>query len=184
MLKIIYFIKHNIYYPQFRYIKKYSLYLIMEEVIENISQIVKKSLNNNTVIVNLTNILENLNESQILKIKQKYIKPTKGYSRNVLKKNKHFELVLICWAPHSSSPIHNHESSYCFYRILTSSIDEIRYKKITNNKLIPYSNIKHRKNSIFYIDDNDGVHKMINNANDHGFSIHIYSPPISIIKTY
>ena len=155
----------------------------MEEVIKNISQIVKKSLNDNTEIFKLTNILEDLNETQILEIKKKCIKPTEGYSRNVFIKNKDFELVLICWAPDSSSPIHNHESSYCFYRILTSFIDEIRYKKISNKKLIPYSNIRHRKNSIFYIDDKDGVHKMINNSNDHGFSIHIYSPPLSNIKT-
>ena len=155
----------------------------MNEITDIISKIVKESLTDKNKIFELKNILEDLNATQILELKQNYIKPDKGYSRNVFIKNKDFELVLICWAPNSSSPIHNHESSYCFYKILTSSIDEIRYK-IKDDNLIPYSNIKHRKNSIFYIDDKEGVHKMNNTSSDHGFSIHIYSPPLLNIKTF
>ena len=158
----------------------------MNEAIKQINLSVNKSnLENDDEFFKLKKILENLDCNQIAELKKNHTKPDKGYSRNRYCINDLFELVLICWAPKASSSIHNHGSSSCFYRILSSSIDEIRYNKLDDIISKEHSHIKHRENSISYINDSIGVHQMINTSNDeYGYSIHLYSPPLSNINVY
>ena len=95
-----------------------------------------------------------------------------NYKKNIFYRDKDFEMFIVCGNPFQETKIHNHPNQGCIFKILEGSIDEILYDKNFNVK----NEYKSEKNKIRYIDDNLGIHKMINGSK-HCISLHIYSPP-------
>jgi cysteine dioxygenase len=97
--------------------------------------------------------------------------PENGYNRINLYNCDDFEIILICWAPHANTPIHDHPVNGCLMKILDGSLEEIIYDKNINK-------IKHlirTKDDVNYIDNDLGYHKIKNNSIP-SYSIHLYSP--------
>ena len=61
----------------------------------------------------------------------------------------------------------------CLLKVLEGELEEFLYNK--NLKLRTKSKIK--KNTINYMNNNIGYHRITNNNNINAFSLHIYSPP-------
>jgi len=95
-----------------------------------------------------------------------------NYKKNLFYRDKDYEMFIVCWNPFQETKIHNHPNQGCILKILEGSIDEILYDKNFNLK----NKFKLEKNNIRYIDDNLGIHKMINGSKQ-CISLHIYSPP-------
>lgn len=112
---------------------------------------------------------------------EKYIRfdKDKEYTRNLIYKNSELEIYLICWNKNTSSVIHDHPKNGCIMKILQGELTELLYDK--NLNLIKKSDLK--EGSIKYIDDNIGLHRIIN-GNNKSISLHIYSPPNFISKKY
>jgi cysteine dioxygenase len=104
-----------------------------------------------------------------------YKKNPEKYTRNLIcKEGNKYALILICWAPNSISPIHDHESECCF-KIISGSLHEYTYE-INNNKLIKSSESIYNNGEIGHINDDKGVHSMENLSDDYSLSLHLYIP--------
>ena len=49
------------------------------------------------------------------------------YTRNLVARDEHFELMILCWGPGHESPIHNHEGEDCWMAVLDGALEELRY---------------------------------------------------------
>ena len=97
---------------------------------------------------------------------------TEKYNRILVDKNDDFDIYIITWNKKQESPIHDHSSNGCVYKVLQGSIVEEQYDnnlKLLNSKLVC-------KNVVGYIDNTIGYHKMLNNTDEVVVTLHIYSP--------
>ncbi|KAM3955620.1 cysteine dioxygenase type 1 [Aphomia sociella] len=67
------------------------------------------------------------------------------YTRNLVDAgNGAFNIMILCWGTNHASPIHDHADSHCFMKLLSGSLEEVRYdwpknvepefKKVQKNK--------------------------------------------------
>jgi cysteine dioxygenase len=106
----------------------------------------------------------------------------KKYKKNLVFRNNNFEIFVICWKPKQYSAIHNHSENGCIFKIIKGQLSEHRYKQETL-KLIELNNLS--KDSIGYIDNNEGIHRVLNESkNEDCVSLHIYSPPNFLATLY
>jgi cysteine dioxygenase len=108
------------------------------------------------------------------------------YTRNLVDAgNNHFNLVVLCWNPGQSSPIHDHANSHCLFKCLDGELAETIYGFPDSSK--PMEIVKEsifKRNQVDYMNDKLGLHKVSNNTNYPAISIHLYSPPILECKTF
>ena len=97
-----------------------------------------------------------------------------NYIRKVLFQNDLFEIILIGWDVNQKSPIHNHSSNGCIFKLLSGHIFETIYSTSYINKLETYSFCP---GSCKYIDNNMYYHRIENKSENKAVSLHIYSPP-------
>ncbi|KAJ8704681.1 hypothetical protein PYW07_011869 [Mythimna separata] len=51
------------------------------------------------------------------------------YTRNLVDAgNGAFNIMILCWGPGHASAIHDHADSHCFMKLLSGSLDEVRYE--------------------------------------------------------
>ncbi|XP_059058963.1 cysteine dioxygenase type 1-like [Achroia grisella] len=51
------------------------------------------------------------------------------YTRNLVDAgNGAFNIMILCWGPGHASPIHDHADSHCFMKLLSGSLEEVRYQ--------------------------------------------------------
>ena len=128
-------------------------------------------------IPRLTRILESLRFNP--KEFQRYAHFTAGkYTRNLVGYNGGFTLLMLCWDRGQESPIHDHAGSSCFMKILEGELHEVRYDASNPSRLALKTITQMREEQVAYIDDTQGVHKMVNPSTERGaISLHIYIPP-------
>lgn len=56
-----------------------------------------------------------------------YFDGTKPYTRNIVTVNEHYALIVMCWSPGRSSPVHDHAGSGCWLRVLSGELTESLY---------------------------------------------------------
>ena len=101
------------------------------------------------------------------------------YTRNLIYKDDMIDMFVISWSAHSHTKIHNHAKNGCIMKILKGQLTESIYDK----NLANISMKTLCENSVGYMSDDVGYHK-ISNMSDHiAVSLHIYSPP-NHITTY
>jgi len=49
------------------------------------------------------------------------------YTRNLVAREEHFELMILCWGAGQESPIHNHEGQDCWMAVLEGEMEEVRF---------------------------------------------------------
>jgi cysteine dioxygenase len=96
------------------------------------------------------------------------------YKRKVIFRNDIFEIILIAWNPGSMSPIHGHPENGCLMFLINGSLNEERFNN-NNEKSLGNRNIN--DNSVHYIHNREGKHRISNINNFTVYSVHIYSPP-------
>jgi cysteine dioxygenase len=128
-------------------------------------------------IPRMTRILESLRFNP--KEFQRYAHFAAGkYTRNLVGYNGAFTLLMLCWDRGQESPIHDHSGSSCFMKILEGELHEVRYDATNPNQLGLRSITQMHEEQVAYIDDTQGVHKMVNPSADRGaISLHVYIPP-------
>jgi len=139
----------------------------MEEIIQELTTYFES--NQNKLLQDFLPRFKNINIPLFLK-KQPLIGT---YSKDILFRNKLFEIVFITWGANSQSPIHSHPSNGCILQILDGDLVEERYNK--ELVLFEYNFLKSK--DIGYMDNSFGTHRIINNNNHNVYSFHIYSPP-------
>lgn len=95
------------------------------------------------------------------------------FQKNLVHRDKQFEIFLINWPIDYQSQIHNHAEYGCLLKVLKGGLQERIYHP--NLDLL---DVKDRNcNSISYLDDSIGYHRVRNTNITNSVSLHIYSPP-------
>lgn len=93
------------------------------------------------------------------------------YHRERIYIDDEIEVFIITWGKNQEAKMHNHSENGCFLKILEGSLEETIYSNNENIKRIL------TKGSISYMNDNIGLHSVVNLDNVLCVSLHIYSPP-------
>lgn len=131
---------------------------------------------------------------------KKYAKfDTHRYTRNLVNEgNGKFNLMILCWGERHASSIHSHAGSHCFLKVLDGQMSESLYewpetvedKENANAESKDSKNdaeytpmelretLTFKQNSVTYMNDSLGLHRMENPSNSNGaVTLHCYSPP-------
>ena len=143
---------------------------------------------------NLVNIISALNKNIRMKEMKKIIGNYNGdcidkykffssnnYKKNLIYRNKDYELFLICWMPGQISKIHNHSDNGCVFKILEGVMTEFRYDT-KNLKLI--EKIDYNNKTTEFISNETAYHKFGNLGITPSVSLHLYSPPLQKIRFF
>jgi cysteine dioxygenase len=100
------------------------------------------------------------------------------YTRNCLADTPQFELILLCWEPQQFSPIHDHGGEECWVKIIDGDFKETIYNKNNKGNLTRIRTNFAKPNDITYMTDSMGFHRLKNESNKRGLSLHLYAKPI------
>ncbi|KAI1269024.1 RmlC-like cupin domain-containing protein [Xylariaceae sp. FL1019] len=102
------------------------------------------------------------------------------YTRNLVDDcNDQANLLVLVWTPGKGSPIHDHGNAHCLMKILHGNLTETRYD-FPNGIEKPMQVKSERvlkQNSVAYMADELGLHRVSNQGNDFAVSLHLYTPP-------
>ena len=123
---------------------------------------------------------------------QKYLHfAARRYTRNLIYRDEIFELLALCWEPHTESPIHNHAGQLCWLSIQTG---ELRLENFTsldgpgpgsNIRLVPHGGIERAPKGILDLQQGDqAIHRVSNPFNERAVSLHVYSRPFDTCIAY
>ncbi|KAI2510034.1 alkanesulfonate biosynthetic process [Fragilaria crotonensis] len=87
-----------------------------------------------------------------------HLDDSKNYTRNlVATDNTHYTLMLLCWNPGKSSPIHDHPCDGCWMQVLEGQVRECRYERTKNGVLKCYSDETFYEGQQLHINDSSDI---------------------------
>lgn len=90
-----------------------------------------------------------------------------------------FQLVLMCWGPGQRSSIHDHAGSECCMRALCGSLTEELFEiDYSDNSVRLLKKKELAEGKWTSIKDDIGWHRVSNESDQVGCSLHLYYPPI------
>lgn len=89
-----------------------------------------------------------------------------------------YGMYLVVWNPFCETSIHNHPEGGCLMKVLDGKI--IQHKFSNNEMLKCADNLN--CGDISYINDNIGLHRIVNNTMKYAYSLHLYSPALDEYK--
>ncbi len=121
-----------------------------------------------------------LNESEL----KKYSFYNKNcYTRNLVHKDSDFELLVICWPPNTSAPIHGHEGEKCWARVQEGQLQICNYEEISSNPL-ELNMIQKLSCSPGFLDGPADIHSVENLSDGFATSLHVYAKPYDACDIY
>ena len=108
----------------------------------------------------------------------------KGYTRNCIERTENFELLLLCWNPGDSTPIHCHGEQRCWVYQVTGKMEEVLYKENAEDELVKDIERTLEPGDICYMDDSIGYHTLHNISDKKCMSLHLYAKPIDSCTYY
>ncbi|KAB5554637.1 cysteine dioxygenase [Coniochaeta sp. 2T2.1] len=106
---------------------------------------------------------------------------SRGYTRNLVDEgNGKSNLLVLVWSPGKGSPIHDHGNAHCLMKILHGELTETRYNFPQTSDPAPMEVISEKtytEDSVAYMADELGVHRIRNRGSDFAVSLHLYTPP-------
>jgi cysteine dioxygenase len=120
-----------------------------------------------------------------------FFDPDKKYTRNLIATdNTTFTLMLLCWNPLKSSPVHDHAGSECFMRTVSGQVRESQYEWVEKGCECESKQLKLLKatelvpGSVAYINDSIGMHKVENATDKQAVTLHCYIPPYQSCRCF
>ena len=92
---------------------------------------------------------------------------------HVLVENEFLKIVLIHWLPGKISSIHGHPKGGGVFKVISGSIEELRYTTENAPKLLSVS--AYHKDAVGYIDDQMAFHAVGNPNRESAISLHVYT---------
>ena len=107
----------------------------------------------------------------------------KFYTRNLIHREKNFEVMVICWPPNTCAPIHGHEGEKCWARVENGNLQICNYEEISSE---PLQLIMTKKLSCEpgFLDGPADIHSVANLTDDYATSLHIYAKPYDACDIY
>lgn len=109
------------------------------------------------------------------------------YTRNLVARNDHFEMLVLCWGVGQQSPIHNHARQNCWMAVLEGEIAEIQfqYTEHAGSGLLARGSTRlFRPGQVSFINDDIALHRVAPVDGRAGVSLHLYSKPIDVCNVY
>ena len=130
----------------------------------------------------VSNYLQNLviNDNSL---KQYTFLSKKFYTRNLIHREKDFEILLICWPPNTDSPIHGHEGEKCWARVEKGNLQICNYREISKDPL-KLRLLKKVSCDTGFLDGPADIHSVENVSNSFSTSLHVYAKPYDACDIY
>lgn len=109
------------------------------------------------------------------------------YTRNLVARNDHFEMLVLCWARGQESPIHNHAGQNCWMAVLDGEIEEVQFafaRTEPGARLVAGGSKTFVPGRVAFINDDIALHRVRPAAGGAGISLHLYSKPIDVCNLY
>ncbi|MBK7874850.1 MAG: cysteine dioxygenase family protein [Planctomycetes bacterium] len=108
------------------------------------------------------------------------------YTRNLVARNEHFEMLVLCWSPGQASPIHDHAGQHCWMGILDGVVEETQFEfpAETGGPLRERATRSFSRGKVAYIHDDIGLHRVRPGPGSFGVSLHLYSKPIDTCRVF
>jgi cysteine dioxygenase len=107
------------------------------------------------------------------------------YSRNIVVRDKRFEMLMICWKSGQRSLIHDHEDSLGGVKILRGILTESSFALAPNGMIKPVASTDYRSGDV-QIEDRSTIHQVSNlqPGESNAISLHVYLPPLGCMNIY
>ncbi len=109
------------------------------------------------------------------------------YTRNLVERNEHYEMLVLCWNVGQKSPIHNHAGQNCWMGVLDGEIEETLFTPSVESGEGPLTEGKSRvyvPGRVGFINDDVALHRVRPVPGKRGISLHLYSKPIDECLVY
>jgi cysteine dioxygenase len=113
------------------------------------------------------------------------------YTRNLIYRDEIFELLALCWEPHTESPIHNHSGQLCWLSIQRGALRLENFTSLdgpgpgTNIRLVPKGGVDRAPEGVVDLQQgDDGIHRVSNPFDERAVSLHVYSRPYDTCLAY
>ena len=105
------------------------------------------------------------------------------YTRNLIHKEKNFEILAICWPQKTDAPIHGHEGEKCWARVEAGELQIGNYNEESKSPL-KLNLIDELSCTAGYLDGPADIHSVRNTSNDFATSLHVYAKPYDACDVY
>ena len=106
-----------------------------------------------------------------------------AYTRTLLVRAPHYEVVVMRWSPGSISPIHDHGNSHCWVLMLEGSLDVENFERSDDGSnpiatLRPTGRIALCRGDVDHRCGPQELHRVRNATDEMAYSLQLYSQPI------
>ncbi|MBK7645538.1 MAG: cysteine dioxygenase family protein [Planctomycetes bacterium] len=109
------------------------------------------------------------------------------YTRNLVARNEHFEMLVLCWSAGQESPIHDHAGQHCFMAVLEGRIEELQYEVPAGSDggaLRCTGARVYERGQVAYIHDRIALHRVRPHGGHPAVSLHLYARPIDVCRVF
>jgi cysteine dioxygenase len=113
------------------------------------------------------------------------------YTRNLIYRDDLFELIALCWEPHTASPIHNHSGQLCWLSIQQGALRLENFRSLDGPgpgqdiRILPNGGIDRAECGCLDLQQgDDGIHRVSNPFDERAVSLHVYSRPYDTCLAY
>lgn len=79
-----------------------------------------------------------------------------SYTRNLVDDGGNYNLLVLCWNPQKGSPIHDHQESSCFLKVLDGKLQEIKYEVPKEGEQLKVTETAvHSRDTLTYMDSKE-----------------------------
>ena len=105
------------------------------------------------------------------------------YTRNLVHKERDFEILVVCWPAGQTAPIHGHEGEKCWARVQIGTLQICNYEQKSLNPLL-LERVEKVLGGPNYLDGPADIHSVENLSSESAISLHIYARPFDSCDVY
>tara|TARA_B100000579_G_scaffold316480_1_gene266047 strand:- start:1895 stop:2416 length:522 start_codon:yes stop_codon:yes gene_type:complete len=105
------------------------------------------------------------------------------YTRNLIHKERDFEIMIICWPPNIAAPIHGHEGEKCWARVQEGNLQICNYEEVSSDPL-ELNMLQELSCSPGFLDGPADIHSVKNITDKFATSLHVYAKPYDACDIY
>ena len=106
------------------------------------------------------------------------------YARNLLYRDEHVEVLLLCWLPGQKTPVHDHGASWGVSAALNGDLFETSYRVVRDGAPLQLVESRLMHPGAVSFESGDTVHEVGNASSSPIVSLHIYGPPLARFTAY
>ena len=116
-------------------------------------------------------------------LKKYLLREHSHYTRNLIHRDSDFEIMVICWPPNTSAPIHGHEGEKCWARVQDGNLQICNYEEISSDPL-KLNMLQELSCSPGFLDGPADIHSVENITDEFATSLHVYAKPYDACDIY